>query len=54
MPFLPLAGKGLSLSEENSDLSILSVRDSSSRHELEQAPVATGVKLTCLSPNSTR
>ena len=32
----------LPLSEENSDLSILSVRDSSSGHELEQAPVVTG------------
>ena len=37
-------GKDLPLLEENSDLSILSVRDSSSgvRHEIEQAPVATG------------
>ena len=42
MPFPPSAGKVLPLSEQNSDLSILSVRDSSSGHELEQAPVATG------------
>ena len=42
MPFPPSAGKDLPLSEENSDLSILSVRDSSNVHELEQAPVATG------------
>ena len=42
MPFPPSAGKDLPLSEENSDLSILSVRDSSRGHELEQAPVATG------------
>ena len=41
MPFPPSAGKD-PLSEENSDLSILSVRDSSSGHELERAPVATG------------
>ena len=43
MPFPPSAGKYLPLSEENSDLSILSVQDSSSGHEIEQAPVATGV-----------
>ena len=42
MPFPHSAGKDLLLSEENSDLSILPVRDSSSGHELEQAPVATG------------
>ena len=42
MPFPPFAGKDPSLSEENSDLSILSVRDSSSGHEIEQTPVATG------------
>ena len=42
MPFPPSAGKDLPLSEENSDLSILSVRDSSSGHEIEQTPVATG------------
>ena len=41
MAFPPSAGKD-PLSEENSDLSILSVQDSSSRHELERAPVATG------------
>ena len=38
MPFPPSAGKDLPLSEENSDLSILSVRDSSSGHEIEQTP----------------
>ena len=42
MPFPPSAGRDLPLSEENSDLSILSVRDSSSGHEIEQTPVATG------------
>ena len=42
MPFPHSAGNDLPLSEENSDLSILSVRDSSSGHESEQAPVATG------------
>ena len=42
MPFPSSVGKDLPLSEENSDLSILSVRDSSSGHEIEQAPVATG------------
>ena len=42
MPFPPSAAKDLPLSEENSDLSILSVQDSSNGHELEQAPVATG------------
>ena len=42
MPFPSSVGKDLPLLEENSDLSILSVRDSSSGHEIEQAPVATG------------
>ena len=42
MPFPSSAGKDLPLLEENSDLSILSVRDSSSGHEIGQAPVATG------------
>ena len=42
MPFSSSVGKDLPLLEENSDLSILSVRDSSSGHEIEQAPVATG------------
>ena len=42
MPFPSSGGKDLPLLEENSDLSILSVRDSSSGHEIEQAPVATG------------
>ena len=42
MPFPSSVGKELPLLEENSDLSILSVRDSSSGHEIEQAPVATG------------
>ena len=42
MPFLSSVGKDLPLLEENSDLSILSVRDSSSGREKEQAPVATG------------
>ena len=47
MAFPSSAGKNLPLSEENSALSILSVRDSSSGHEIEQTPVATGFKLTC-------
>ena len=42
MPFPFSVGKDLPLLEENSDLSILSVRDSSSGHEIEQAPVAPG------------
>ena len=42
MPFSSSVGKDLPLSEENTDLSILSVRDSSNGHEIEQAPVATG------------
>ena len=42
MPFPSSAGKNLPLSEENSDLSIRSVRDSSSGHKIEQTPVATG------------
>jgi len=42
MPFPSSVGTDLPLLEENSDLSILSVRDSSSGHEIEQAPVATG------------
>ena len=42
MPFSSSVGKDLPLLEEISDLSILSVRDSSSGHEIEQAPVATG------------
>ena len=42
MPFPSSVGRNLPLLEENSDLSILSVRDSSSGHEIEQAPVATG------------
>ena len=42
MPFPSSVGKDLPLLEENSDLSILSVRDSTSGHEIEQAPVATG------------
>ena len=42
MPFSSSVGKDLPLLEENSDLSILSVRDSCSGHEIEQAPVATG------------
>ena len=42
MSFLSSVGKDLPLLEENSDLSILSVRDSSSGHEIEQAQVATG------------
>ena len=42
--------KDLPLLEENSDLSILSVRDSSSGHEIEQAPVATGFQAHLFSP----
>ena len=42
MPFPSSVGKDRPLLEEKSDLSILSVRDSSSGHEIEQAPVATG------------
>ena len=42
MPFPSSAGKDLPLLEKNSDLSILSVQDSSSGHEIEQAPVTTG------------
>ena len=48
MPFPHSTRKDLPLSEENSDLSILSVRDSSSGHELEQAPVATGFQALLL------
>ena len=40
MPF-PSAAKDPPLLEESSALSILSVRDSSCGHEIEQAPVAT-------------
>ena len=36
MPFPSSVGKDLPLLEENSDLSILSVRDSSSGHEIEE------------------
>ena len=42
MPFPASAEKDLLLSEENNDLSILSVRESTSGHEIEQTPVATG------------
>ena len=42
MPFPASAGKDLSLSEESIDLSILSVRESTSGHEVAQTPVATG------------
>ena len=42
MPFPPSAGKNLPLLEKNSDLSILSVQDSSSGQEIEQTPVASG------------
>ena len=42
IPFPAFAGKDLPLSEENNDLSILSVRESASGHEIEQTPVATG------------
>ena len=42
IPFQSSAGKDLPSLEENSDLSILSVRDPSSGHEKEQAPVTTG------------
>ena len=42
MRFPSSAGKDLPLLEENSVSSILSVRDSSSGHEIEQASVATG------------
>ena len=42
MPFPASAGKDLSLSEESNDLSILSVRESTSGHEVAQTPVATG------------
>ena len=45
MPFPSSVRKDLPLLEENSDLSILSVRDSSSRHEIKQAPVATGFQV---------
>ena len=41
MPFSSLRNY-LPLSEENNDLSILSVRESTSGHEKEQTPVATG------------
>ena len=43
MPFPASAGKDLPLSEGFNDLSILSVRESTSGHEIEQTPVATGV-----------
>ena len=42
MPLPSSAGKDLPLLEENSDLSILSVRDSSSGHESRASFVATG------------
>ena len=42
IPFPAFAGKDLPLSEENNDLSILFVRESTSGHEIEQTPVATG------------
>ena len=42
IPFSAFAGKDLPLSEENNDLSILFVRESTSGHEIEQTPVATG------------
>ena len=42
MPFPASAGKDLPLSEENNDISIPSVRESISGHEIEQTPVATG------------
>ena len=42
MPFPASAGKDLSLSEESNDVSILSVRESTSGHEIAQTPVATG------------
>ena len=42
IPFPSSVGKDLPLLEENIDLSIFSVRDSSSGHEIEQAPVGTG------------
>ena len=41
MPFPASAGKDLSLSEESNDVSILSVRESTSGHEIAQTPVAT-------------
>ena len=48
MPFPASAGKYLPLSEENNDSSILSVRESTSGHEIEQTPVATGFQAyTC-------
>ena len=42
MPFPAPAGKDLPLSEENNDISILSVQELISGHEIEQHPVATG------------
>ena len=42
MPFPASEGKYLPLSEENNDSCILSVRESTSGHEIEQTPVATG------------
>ena len=54
MAFPSSAGKNLPLSEENSALSILFVRDSSSGYEIEQTPVATGFQAHLSSPNSTR
>ena len=42
MPFPASAGKDLPLSEENNDISILSVRESFSGHEIEETPVAIG------------
>ena len=49
MPLPSSAGKDLPLSEENSDLSILSVRYSSSGHELEllKSEVAPAYKSLC-------
>ena len=42
MPLPAATGKGLPLSEGDNDLSILSVRESTSGHDIEQTPVATG------------
>ena len=42
MPLPAFTGNNLPLSEENNELSILSVRESTSGHETKQTLVATG------------
>ena len=42
MPFPASAGNDLPFSKDKNDLSILSVRESTSGHEIEQTPFATG------------